>query len=63
MGKIIGADNAVHPQPGILPQQLTQEETANEPGCPGQQDLAESIGKHWTCQRAAVNALANESSQ
>ena len=59
---VLGPDQAVHDQLVAL-QEVAEQETADETGRPGQENLPKSGGRYWIVQRAAVDALANETPQ
>ena len=56
----LGADQAVHDQPVVLPQELAQEEAPYETGCPGQQDLSKVCWRHGLGGRLSGDRRVND---
>ena len=54
---IVGPDDAMHYQIGILLQKVAQEETTDESGHPGQQDLAKISRGHRIGRRSLTDAV------
>jgi hypothetical protein len=60
---MVGPDDAMHYQIGILLQKVAQEETTDESGYPSQQNLAKISRGHWIGRRSLTDRCMDESAQ